>query len=74
MNISIYVGDSMYVRTTLNIREDIYQRLKKEFGARGMSKTINKILEESLIKKKKGLFGTMPKVDTKDLRDHRDRL
>ncbi|GBE18923.1 hypothetical protein BMS3Abin16_01533 [archaeon BMS3Abin16] len=74
ININIYVGDSMYVRTTIKLREDIYQRLKKEVGARGMSEKINKILEETLIKKKKTLYGTMPKVDTGDLRDHEDRM
>jgi len=64
----------MYVRTTVKIREDLYQRLKKDSGARGLSEKINKILEESLSKKKKDLFGTMPQVDTRDLRDHRDRV
>lgn len=64
----------MYVRTTIKIREDLYQRLKKESGARGISEKINKVLEESLLKKRKDLFGTMPKVDTKDLRDHEDRM
>ena len=70
----MYVGDSMYVRTTVKIREDLYQRLKKESGARGISENINKILEEGLTKKKKDLFGTMPKIDIKDLRDHKDRV
>lgn len=64
----------MYVRTTIKIREDLYQHLKKEVGARGISEKINKVLEESLLKKRKDLFGTMPKVDTKDLRDHEDRM
>lgn len=64
----------MYVRTTVNIREDLYQRLKKESGPRGISENLNKILEEGLAKKKKSLFGTMPKVTTKDLRDHKDRV
>ncbi|NOZ76933.1 MAG: hypothetical protein GXO65_04505 [Euryarchaeota archaeon] len=64
---------SEYVRTTIKIREDLFQRLKKEAGARKISEAINRILEERLIKKK-SLFGTMPEVDTSDIRDHRDRI
>ncbi len=64
----------MYVRTTIKIREDLFQRLKKETGARGISEKINQILEEKLLKKKKELFGTMPKVGIEDLRDHEDRM
>jgi predicted CopG family antitoxin len=64
----------MYVRTTIKIREDLYQRLKKEAGVRGISEKINKILEEKLLKKKKDLYGTMPRVDIEDLRDHEDRM
>ncbi len=64
----------MYVRTTVKLREDIYQVLKKEAGARGISEKINEILETRLVKRKKSLFGTMPKVDVSDLRDHKDRI
>jgi predicted CopG family antitoxin len=62
-----------YVRTTIKLREDIFQKLKKEAGKRGISETINKILEERLIKRR-SLFGTMPRVDTSDIRDHEDRV
>lgn len=64
----------MHVRTTVKLREDIYQILRKEAGTKGMSKKINEILEARLIKKKKSLFGTMPKVDLSDLREHEDRI
>lgn len=64
----------MYVRTTLKLREDLYRRLKKEAGARGISEKINEILEAKLLKKRKSLFGTMPKADLKDLREHEDRV
>ena len=50
-----------YVRTTIKLREDIYQTLKKEAGAKN-------------IKEKKSLFGTMAKTDLCDLRDHEDRF
>ncbi len=64
---------SEYVRTTIKLREDILQRLKKEAGKKGISELINRILEERLIKRR-SLFGTMPKVDTSDIRDHEDRV
>lgn len=64
----------MYVRTTVKLREDLYRRLKKEAGARGISQKINEILETRLLKKRKSLFGTMRKVDLKDLREHEDRI
>jgi len=64
----------MYVRTTLKLREDLYRRLKKEAGVRGISRKVNEILETKLLKKKKSLFGTMQQVDLGDVRDHKDRV
>lgn len=63
-----------YVRTTIKLREDVYQTLKKEAGAKNISQKINEILIKMLFKEKKSLFGTMPKTDLSDLRDHEDRL
>jgi predicted CopG family antitoxin len=63
-----------YIRTTIKLREDVYQTLKKEAGAKNISEKINEILIKMLFKEKKSLFGTMPKTDLSDLRDHEDRL
>jgi predicted CopG family antitoxin len=63
-----------YVRTTIRLREDVYQRLKKEAGAKNISQRINEILVKMLFEEKKSLFGTMPKTDLSDLREHEDRL
>jgi len=63
-----------YVRTTIKLREDVYQTLKKEAGAKNISEKINEILIKTLFKEKKSLFGTMHKTDLSDLRDHEDRL
>ena len=65
----------MYIRTAVELREDIYQAEKEE----EMSEKINEILYEALFKnknKKKSLFGTMKKTDISDLnlRDHEDRI
>lgn len=64
----------MYMaKTTVILREDVYEVLKKKYGARGMSKAINEILAEALLKGE-SMFGTMKKTSLKDLRDHRDRV
>ena len=60
-------------KTTVILREDIYEVLKKRYGARGMSKAINEILAETLLKGE-SMFGTMKKTSLEDLRDHRDRV
>ncbi|MCP8307203.1 MAG: hypothetical protein H3Z53_10260 [archaeon] len=60
-------------KTTIMIREDVYEVLKKKYGARGMSKAINEILVEALLKGE-SMFGTMEKTSLKDLRNHRDRV
>lgn len=62
-----------YVRTTIRLREDVYQTLKKA-GVKNISEKINEILIKTLFQEKKSLFGTMPKTDLSDLRDHEDRL
>jgi len=62
-------------KTTVILREDLHDILIKEAGKRRISEKINEILAEHLLKKKrKSLFGTMPKVDVSDLRDHKNRL
>jgi len=64
----------MYMaKTTVILREDVYEVLKKKYGARGMSKAINEILAEALLKGE-SMFGTMKKTPLKDLRNHRDRI
>jgi len=61
------------IKTTVLLREDLYEILKKKYGPRGISQAINAILAEALLKGE-GMFGIMPKASLKDLRDHRDRI
>ena len=61
-------------KTTVLLRDDLYDILVAEAGKRKISKRINEILAEHLIKERKSLFGTMRKVDVSDLRNHRERL
>jgi hypothetical protein len=59
-------------KTTVLLRDDVYQTLKQTAGARNISNEINKILIEHFAKTE-SMFGTMKKTDTSDLRDHKDR-
>ena len=59
-------------KTTIILRDDVYQTLKDKAGARNISNEINKILIEHFAKTE-SMFGTMKKTDTADLRDHKDR-
>ena len=62
----------MAKKTTITLRDDVYQTLKETAGARNISNQINKILIEHFAKTE-SLFGTMKQTDLKDLRDHKDR-
>lgn len=63
----------MVKKTTILLRDDVYQKLKDKAGARNISNLINRILLE-YFEKKESMFGVMRKVDVEDLRDHRERL
>jgi len=62
----------MAKKTTVTLRDDVYQTLKEKAGARNISSQINKILIEYFTKKD-SMFGTMKPTSTADLRDHKDR-
>ena len=62
----------MAKKTTITLRDDVYQTLKEKAGARNISNQINKILIE-YFSKKESMFGTMKQTDLTDLRDHEDR-
>ncbi|MCK4757667.1 MAG: hypothetical protein KAS67_04370 [Thermoplasmata archaeon] len=64
------------MRTTIEIRDDIYQKIVREYGKRKISITINEILAYHFLKKRKDMFGADPwllKADMSDLRDEGDR-
>lgn len=62
----------MSKKTTITLRDDVYQTLKEKAGARNISTEINKILID-YFSKTESMFGTMKKTDISDLRDHKDR-
>ncbi len=64
------------MRTTIEIRDDLYQKIIKVYGKRQISTTINEILTKFFSKSKKDMFGADPwllKTDLSDLRDEHDR-
>ena len=63
----------MAKKTTVILREDVYQVLREKAGAKNVSNLINQIIIEYFAKRG-SMFGTMKKVNTSDLRDHRERL
>jgi predicted CopG family antitoxin len=62
----------MAKKTTITLRDDVYQTLKEKAGARNISNQINKILIE-YFSKTESMFDTMKKADLTDFRDHKDR-
>lgn len=63
----------MVKKTTVLLRDDVYQILKERAGSKKISNLINEILVEYFAKRE-SMFGVMKKVDVSDLRDHSDRL
>jgi pyruvate/oxaloacetate carboxyltransferase len=50
------VKKTIYIRKAIELREEIYQALKKETGEEGVSEKINEILYNALFKEKKKVF------------------
>jgi predicted CopG family antitoxin len=64
------------MRTTIEIRDDLYLKITREYGKRKISDTINEILTKYFSKSRKDMFGADPwlkTVDLSDLRDEHDR-
>jgi len=62
----------MAKKTTITLRDDVYQILKDTAGAKNISNQVNKILVEYFAKKG-SMFASMKQTDLTDLRDHKDR-
>jgi predicted CopG family antitoxin len=68
----MFMAMFMAKKTTVTLRDDVYQTLKETAGARNISSQINKILIEYFAKTE-SMFGVMKQTDLTDLRDHKDR-
>ncbi len=62
----------MPVKTTILLREDVRDHLIHKVGPRGLSEEVNRILAQSLFKKKGALFGADRWLTAKGLRDEKE--
>lgn len=60
------------VKTTILLRDDLYEILVRKHGRRKISETVNIALEKLLLKRRKGMFGADPWLNTKGLRDEKE--
>lgn len=62
----------MPVKTTVILRDEVYEYLVKKFGRRKISEAINQVLMKQLFKPPKSMFGVDPWLTTEDLRDEEE--
>jgi len=62
----------MPVKTTILLKDEIYEYIIKKFGRRRISETINEALMKQLFKSVKGMFGVDPWLTTENLRDEEE--
>lgn len=56
-------------KTTVILKDEVYDYLVKKVGRRKISETINRILLKELFTTQKSMFGIDPWLTTKGLRD-----
>ena len=62
------------VKTTVLLRDDIYQLIISKFGKRELSSTINEVLYKDLMAPKSKGFGMLKGKLTSFEREHNDRF
>ncbi len=62
----------MPVKTTILLKEEVYEQLIKKAGRRKISDAINTILEKELFKPRKSMFGVDPWLTTERSRDEEE--
>lgn len=62
----------MPVKTTIILRDELYDYLIKKFGRMKISETVNQVLTEQLFKPSKSMFGVDPWLTTRNLRDEEE--
>jgi hypothetical protein len=60
------------VKTTIILKDELYDHLVKKYGRRKISKTINDVLASQFSKPGKGMFGVDPWLTVKGLRDEKE--
>ncbi len=59
-------------KTTIVLKDEIYEQLIKRYGRRKISQTINEVLMKQFSRPKKSMFGVDRWLTVKGLRDERD--
>lgn len=59
-------------KTTVILRDEVYEHLVKKVGRRKISETINRILAKELFEAERSLFGADPWLTTEGLRDEEE--
>jgi len=62
----------MPVKTTIVLKDEVYEYLVKKFGKRKISEVINQMLMKQFFKPFKSMFGVDPWLTTKNLRDEEE--
>jgi hypothetical protein len=62
----------MPVKTTVVLKDEVYEYLVKKFGKRRISEAINQALMKQFFKPFKSMFGVDPWLTTKNLRDEEE--
>jgi predicted CopG family antitoxin len=62
----------MPVKTTITLRDEVYEYLIKKFGRRKISQAVNQVLMKQLFRPAKSMFGVDPWLTTKGLRDEEE--
>lgn len=60
------------MKTTVTLKDEIYEYLIKKFGRRKISEAVNQALMKELFKPVKSLFGVDPWLTTEGLRDEEE--
>jgi len=60
------------VKTTIILKDEIYEYLTKKVGRRKISEAVNQALMVQLFKPVKSMFGADPWLTTKNLRDEEE--
>lgn len=62
----------MPVKTTITLKDEVYEYLIKNFGRRKISETVNQALMKQLFKPVEGMFGSDPWLTAEGLRDEEE--
>jgi hypothetical protein len=73
MTLMYYIyGNLMPVKTTILLKDEIYEQIVKKYGRRKISKTINEVLTKQFSVPRESMFGVDPWLTSTGLRDEKE--